>query len=369
VRFAGEVKNFNPQEFMDYREARRSDRYTQLAIAATSEAIQQAGLDMEAEDPRRVGVIVGSGIGGIHTLLEGYSTLQTRGPRRVSPFMVPAMLVNSASGHVAIFIGARGPNLCPVLACATGTAAIGEGFALIRRGVTDVVIAGGTEAGVCDFSVAGFDVMGALSKQNDDPEAACRPFDARRDGFVIAEGSGIVVLESLEHARQRNAQIIGEVLGYGLTADAYHSAAPRQDGLGAFEAMEQAVREAAIEPSDIDYVNAHATSTLLGDIGETRALKNLLGDAAYTTPVSSTKSMMGHLLGAAGAVEAIICLKAIHEHVIPPTINYEHPDPECDLDYVPNVARRAVVDIALSNSFGFGGHNASLILSRYVNGA
>lgn len=369
VRFAGEVKDFDPQDYMEYREARRTDRYTHFAMAATVQAMQQAGLRMEDEDPRRVGVVVGSGIGGIKTLLDGYTALQTRGPRRVGAFTVPAMLVNSASGHVAITIGARGPNMCPVLACATGTAAVGEGFALIRRGAADVVIAGGTEAGVVDFSVAGFNVMGALSQRNDQPERASRPFDANRDGFVMAEGSGMLVLESLHHAKARGAQILGEVLGYGLTADAYHSTAPREDGLGAFEAMEQAVREAQIDPSAISYVNAHATSTALGDIGETRALKNLLKEHAYSTPVSSTKSMMGHLLGAAGAVEAIVCLKAIETGVIPPTINYDTPDPECDLDCVPNVARRTTVDIALSNSFGFGGHNASILVGRYVNGA
>lgn len=368
VRFAGEVKDFNPQDYMEYREIRRSDRYTHLVMGATTQAVQQAGLRMEDEDPRRVGVVIGSGIGGIKTLLEGYTAMQVRGPRRVGAFTVPAMLVNSASGHVAINFGARGPNLCPVLACATGTAALGEGFALIRRGAVDVVIAGGTEAGVVDFSLAGFHVMGALSQRNDDPERASRPFDTERDGFVMAEGSGVLVLESLHHAKARGARVIGEVLGYGLTADAYHSTAPREDGLGAFEAMSQAVREAAIDPSAIDYVNAHATSTALGDIGETRALKNLLGEHAYSTPVSSTKSMMGHLLGAAGAVEAIVCLKTIQEGVIPPTINYTTPDPQCDLDCVPNVARQATVNVALSNSFGFGGHNASIVLGRYVNG-
>ncbi len=368
VHFAGEVKDFNPQDYMEHREMRRTDRYAHYAQAATMQAMQQAGLRMEDEDPRRVGMVIGTGIGGIKTLLDGYSALQTRGPRRVSAFAVPAMLSNSATGHVAINIGARGPNLCPVLACATGTASIGEGFVLIRRGAADVVIAGGTEAGIVDFSLAGFDVMGALSRRNDDPQGACRPFDATRDGFVMGEGSGIVVLESLAHAKARGATILGEILGYGLTADAYHITAPREDGVGAFEAMDVAVLEAAIDPSEIDYVNAHATSTTLGDLGETRALKRLLGEHAYSTPISSTKSMMGHLLGAAGAVEAIVCLKAIEHGVIPPTINYQTPDPECDLDCVPNVARQATINTTLTNSFGFGGHNASLVISRYVNG-
>ena len=369
VRFAGEVKDFNPQDYMEHREIRRSDRYTHFATAATVQAMRQANLQMEEEDPRRVGMVIGTGIGGIRTLLDGYNTLQTRGQRRISAFAVPAMLANSATGQVAISIGARGPNLCPVLACATGTASIGEGFALIRRGVADVVIAGGTEAGIVDFSLAGFDVMGALSRYNDDPERACRPFDASRDGFVMGEGSGILVLESEEHALARGARILGEIMGYGLTADAYHATAPREDGLGAFEAMDQAVREAGIDPGDIDYVNAHATSTVLGDLGETRALKRLLGEHSYTTPISSTKSMMGHLLGAAGAVEAIVCLMAIEHGVIPPTINYETPDPELDLDCVPNVARQVPVNVTLTNSFGFGGHNASLVISRYMDGA
>ena len=369
VRFAGEVKDFNPKDYMEHREIRRSDRYTHFAMAATVQAMRQADLRMEDEDPRRVGMVIGTGIGGITTLLDGYTTLQTRGQRRISAFAVPAMLANSASGQVAISIGARGPNLCPVLACATGTASIGEGFALIRRGVADVVIAGGTEAGIVDFSLAGFDVMGALSRNNDEPERACRPFDAQRDGFVMSEGSGILVLESLEHAQARGAHILGEILGYGLTADAYHSTAPREDGLGAYEAMDMAVLEAGIDPGDIDYVNAHATSTVLGDLGETRALKRLLGEHAYSTPISSTKSMMGHLLGAAGAVEAVVCLKVIEHGVIPPTINYQTPDPELDLDCVPNFARQVPVNITLTNSFGFGGHNASLVISRYMDGA
>ncbi len=368
VRFAGEVKDFDAKDYMEHREIRRSDRYTHFATAATIQAMQQANLRMEDENPRRVGMVIGTGVGGIRTLLDGYTTLQTRGQRRISAFAVPAMLANSASGQVAINIGARGPNLCPVLACATGTASIGEGFALIRRGVADVVIAGGAEAGIVDFSLAGFDVMGALSRNNDEPERASRPFDAARDGFVMGEGSGILVLESLEHAQARGANILGEIMGYGLTADAYHATAPREDGLGAYEAMDMAVIEAGIDPGDIDYVNAHATSTVLGDLGETRALKRLLGEHAYSTPISSTKSMMGHLLGAAGAVEAVVCLKAIEHGVIPPTINYQTPDPELDLDCVPNVARPATIDIALTNSFGFGGHNASLVIGRYVNG-
>lgn len=364
TKIGAEVKEFDPTLIMDRKDARRTDRYTHFALAATTEAVLDAGLVMDNEDPRRVGVIVGSGIGGVGTLFEQYDVMRSRGPRRVSPFTVPSMLANSASGQVAISLGARGPNLVPVLACATGNAAIGEGSALIRRGVTDVMVAGSSEAAFCDLAVAGFEIMGALSARNDDPARASRPFDAGRDGFVMGEGAGMLVLESLAHARARDARIYGEILGYGLTADAYHPTAPREDGLAASEAMEMALCEAGLQSGAVDYINAHGTSTPLGDAGETRAIKRVFGYHAYRLAISSTKSMMGHLLGAAGAVEAIVCLMTIQQGIIPPTINYDTPDPDCDLDYVPNVARRTEVRVALSNAIGFGGHNASLVMAR-----
>jgi 3-oxoacyl-[acyl-carrier-protein] synthase II len=364
TKIGAEVKDFDPTLTMDRKDARRSDRYSHFALAAASQAVASANLVMDDEDPRRVGVIVGSGIGGVGTMFEQYDMLRSRGPRRVSPFTVPSMLANSASGQVAISLGARGPNLVPVLACATGNASIGEGFALIRRGVADVMVAGSSEAAFCDLALAGFEIMGALSAHNHDPAGASRPFDAGRDGFVMGEGAGMLVLESLAHARARGARIHGEILGYGLTADAYHPTAPREDGLAASEAMQMALTEARLEPQAVDYINAHGTSTPLGDIGETAAIKRVFGDHAYRLAISSTKSMMGHLLGAAGAVEAVVCLLAMQEGVIPPTINYETPDPACDLDYVPNQARHAPVRVALSNSIGFGGHNATLVMAR-----
>jgi 3-oxoacyl-[acyl-carrier-protein] synthase II len=364
VGIAAEVKDFDPNATMDRREVRHSDRYLHFAVAAVVEAVRDAGMDFAADDPRRVGVIVGSGIGGLHTILQQAEVLKERGARRVGPFTIPAMLANTASGHIAIHYGLRGPNFAPTLACATGSAAIGEAFSLIRQGVADVMIAGGAEAAICDLAVAGFENMGALSTRNAEPERASRPFDASRDGFVIGEGAGILILESLAHARARGAPVYGEIAGYGLTADAYHTTAPRQDGLGAYEAMQCAVRQAGLAPEVVDYVNAHATSTPLGDAGETAALRRLFGAHAYRLAVSSTKSMTGHLLGAAGAVEAIVCLKTLQEGIIPPTINYETPDPACDLDVVPNTARRADVRVALSNSFGFGGHNAALVFTR-----
>ena len=364
TKIGAEVKDFDPTLYMERKDARRSDRYTHFALAATAQAVADANLVMAGEDPRRVGVIVGSGIGGVNTLFAQYDVMRQRGPRRVSPFTVPSMLANSASGQVAINLGARGPNLVPVLACATGNAAIGEGFALIRRGVADVMVAGSSEAAFCDLAMAGFEIMGALSARNDDPAGASRPFDAGRDGFVIGEGAGMLVLESLAHARARGARLYGEIRGYGLTADAYHPTAPREDGLAASEAMQMALCEAGLQSQAVDYINAHGTSTPLGDIGETTAIKRVFGDHAYKLAVSSTKSMMGHLLGAAGAVEAIVCLLAMQEGIIPPTINYDTPDPHCDLDYVPNVARRAEVRVALSNAFGFGGHNATLVMAR-----
>ncbi len=366
--FAGELKGFDPKEFMDRREARRLDPYIQYALVATQQAVQDAGIDFAEEVPQRVGVIIGSGIGGAHSLVENLEIIDRRGLLRVSPFFIPNMLVDSAAGKIAIQYGVYGPNFAVVNACATGTATIGEAFELIRRGDADVMIAGGAEAGLLPFTMAGFDVMGALSQRNDNPAAACRPFDRDRDGFVMSEGSAVVILETLEHALARGAHIYAEIVGYGNSADGYHMAAPHFEGRGAVDAMRMALRKAAdygVQPTDVDYINAHGTATRLNDPGETLAIKTVLGEHAYNVAISSTKSMLGHLLGAAGAIECIICAKAIQEGVIPPTINLENPDPACDLDYVPNQARRAKVRVAMSNSFGFGGHNSTLVLRRY----
>lgn len=363
-QIAAEIKDFDPEAFMERREVRRSDRYTQFAVAAAEQALASCGLRMEDENPQRVGVVIGSGVGGLQTLLREHDVLRERGPRRVSPFLITSMLIDTAASSVAIRLGGRGPNMATVTACASGTSAIGEAFEIIRRGAADVMLAGGSEAAICELALAGFEMMGALSLRNDEPERASRPFDANRDGFVVGEGAAILVLESLEHALARGAPIHGEVLGYGTTADAYHVVAPREDGIGATEAMAMALRQADLFPTAVDYINAHGTSTPLNDLGETRAIKAVFGQAAYRIPVSSTKSMTGHLLGAAGALEAVICCQVLKEGIIPPTINYETPDPDCDLDYVPNEARRAKVRVAMSNSFGFGGHNASLVLGH-----
>ena len=366
--FAGEVKGFDPKNYMDKREARRLDPYIQFALAAAKQAMEDSGLNLEDEDPRRIGVIVASGIGGIQSLLEGTDIVRTKGLRRISPFLIPNMLVDSAAGKLAIIYGLRGPNFSVVNACASGTAASGEAFELIRRGDADVMLVGGAEAGLAPITMAGFDVMGALSQRNDDPAGACRPFDADRDGFVMSEGSAIMVMETLEHAQARGAHIYAEVIGYGNSADAYHMAAPHKEGIGASDAMETALRKAAeygVQPTDIDYINAHGTATQLNDPGETLAIKRVLGEHAYNIHISSTKSMLGHLLGAAGAIEAIICAKVIQEGIIPPTINLHNPDPACDLNYTPLVAQKADVRVTLSNSFGFGGHNSCLMLRRY----
>jgi 3-oxoacyl-[acyl-carrier-protein] synthase II len=369
TRIAAEVKGFDPEAWFGRKEARRMDRYAQFALAATQQALQDARLDPAHVDRERVGVILGTGIGGIGALVQGVETLMTRGPDRISPFMVPMMLADTAPGLIAIAYGFRGPNMAVVTACASGTNAIGEAMHLIRRGDADVVIAGGAEASILPVAVAAFNVMGAISTRNEEPERASRPFDRTRDGFVMGEGAGILILERLEHARARGARIYAEVVGYGTSADAYHITAPLENGEGAALAMRRALADAGLSPRDIDYINAHGTSTPLNDKSETQAIKAVFGEAAYDVPISSTKSMIGHLLGAAGAVEAIVCIRAITDGVIPPTINYEHPDPECDLDYVPNVARRRPVRTAMSNSFGFGGHNACVIFRRYEDGA
>jgi len=369
TRIAAEVKGFDPEAWFGRKEARRMDRYVQFALAAAQQALQDARLDPAHVDRERVGVILGTGIGGIGALVQGVETLMTRGPDRISPFMVPMMLADTAPGLIAIAYGFRGPNMAVVTACASGTNAIGEAMHLIRRGDADVVIAGGAEAAILPVAVAAFNVMGAISTRNEEPERASRPFDRTRDGFVMGEGAGILILERLEHARARGARIYAEVVGYGTSADAYHITAPLENGEGAALAMRRALADAGLSPRDIDYINAHGTSTPLNDKSETQAIKAVFGEAAYDVPISSTKSMIGHLLGAAGAVGAIVCIRAITDGVIPPTINYEHPDPECDLDYVPNVARRRPVRTAMSNSFGFGGHNACVIFRRYEDGA
>jgi 3-oxoacyl-[acyl-carrier-protein] synthase II len=365
ARIAGEVKGFDPEALVGRKEARRTDRFVQLAVVAAQEAIADAQLCIDDSNRADIGVIVGSGIGGIGTLVDQINVLQSRGPDRVSPFLVPMYIVDLAAGEVAIRCGAQGVNYSVVSACSTSAHCIGEAAEIIRRGDAVAMIAGGSEAGVVPIGVAGFAAMRALSERNDEPERASRPFDAERDGFVMGEGAGVVVVEDLDHARARGARIYAELLGYGASDDAYHITAPSEGGEGAVRAMRLALRKARLEPRDVHYVNAHGTSTPLNDKLETEALKTVFGAAAQDVPVSSTKSMTGHLLGAAGAVEAIICVLAIRDSCLPPTINYEKPDPECDLDYVPNVARERRVDVALTNSMGFGGHNSTLIVGRY----
>ena len=362
TRIAGEVKGFDAAAVVGAKAARRTDRFVQLAMAAAREAVTQAGLEVDATNADRVGVIIGSGIGGIESLEHGARTILERGPSRVSPFLVPMLIADMASGEVSIWLGAKATNWAPVSACATSAHAIGESAEIIRRGEADVMVTGGAEAPVTPLSVAAFGNMKALSRRNDEPRRASRPFDKERDGFVIAEGAAIVVLEAAEHAEARGARAFGEVAGYGSTADASHITQPAPAGEGAARAMRLALRQAGLEPSAIDYINAHGTSTPLNDAFETQAIKSVFGDHAARVAISSTKSMTGHLLGAAGALEAIVCLKAIAEAVVPPTINLDNPDPECDLDYVPHTARQMTVRAALSNSLGFGGHNACLVL-------
>jgi 3-oxoacyl-[acyl-carrier-protein] synthase II len=364
TKFAAEVKGFDPDALLGRREARRMDRFTQFAIVAVGEALTQAGLSVTDANRGRIGVLLGTGIGGIGTLLRGAQVLAERGPHWVSPFLIPMMLPDTGASQVAIQFGLRGPNLAVVTACATGTNAIGEAAQIIRRGDADVMVAGGSEAAIVPVALAGFNVMDAISTRNDEPERASRPFDRDRDGFVLGEGAAVLVLESLGHARSRHAQILAEVTGYGTTNDAYHMSAPLEDGAGASACMRLAMADAGLEPSEIDYINAHGTSTKLNDASETSAIKSVFGEQAYNIPVSSTKSMTGHLLGAAGAIEAIFCILALRDDILPPTINYQTPDPACDLDYVPNRSRPAKLRHTLSNSFGFGGHNASVILSQ-----
>jgi len=365
TKFAAEVKGFDAVDLFGTREARKMDRFTQMATAATLEALEQANLNIDESNRDRVGILIGTGIGGIMTILENYETLKDRGPDRVSPFLIPMMISDSAAGNIAIRIGARGPNMSLATACATGTNSIGEAAEMIRRGGADVMIAGGSEAAITALTMAGMNVMTALSTRNDDPQRASRPFDKDRDGFLMGEGSAILILESLEHAQTRGANILCEFTGYGTTDDAHHISAPAENGAGAAISMSIALENAGLKPVDISYINAHGTSTYLNDKSETAAIKTVFGEEAYSTPVSSTKSMTGHLLGASGALEALISTMAIQESILPPTINYETPDPVCDLDYVPNEPRKAVVDHVMSNSFGFGGHNATLIVSKF----
>ena len=362
---AAEVPDFDPTNYMDRKEARRADRFSQFAIAAAREALGQADLLREEPLGERVSSLIASGVGGIITLSEQYEVLREKGPKRISPFLVPMMLIDMAGGNVSITFGARGPSFATVSACASGADAIGSGMDLIRKGVIDVAICGGSEAPICPIAVAGFNSAGALSRNNDVPEAASRPFDAQRDGFIIGEGGAVLVIERLEHALERGATPIVEISGYGVTSDASHITQPAPFGEGGARAMRQAIEGAGLKPEDVDYINAHGTSTPINDKAETDAVKSVFGEDAHKVAISSSKSMTGHLLGAAGAIEAAICALAIERGCIPPTINLNNPDPECDLDYTPHNARMTKVDVAMTNSLGFGGHNTSLLFQRF----
>lgn len=365
TKFAAEVKGFDGGAMFGPREARKMDRFTQFATSATLEALEQSGLKIDESNRDRVGILIGSGIGGVITIIEQYQVYKERGPDRVSPFLVPMMISDSAAGNLAIRIGARGPNMSIATACATGTNSLGEAAEMIRRGAADVMVAGAAEAAIHPLTMAGMNVMTALSARNHEPERASRPFDRDRDGFLMGEGSAILILESLEHAQARGAKIICEFTGYGTSDDAHHISAPAENGAGAAISMSNALKDSGLKVSDIQYINAHGTSTQLNDKSETAAIKTVFGEQAYKLAVSSTKSMTGHLLGASGALEGMISALAIVDQILPPTINYETPDPNCDLDYVPNKARKSEVSHVMSNSFGFGGHNATLILSRF----
>jgi 3-oxoacyl-[acyl-carrier-protein] synthase II len=364
TRFAAEIRDFRPEEFMERKEARRMDRFVQFAVAAARMAMEDACFTITPENAERVGVLIGSGIGGILTIEEQFRIMLEKGPDRISPFFIPMLISDMASGQVSILFGAKGPNSTVVTACATGTHAIGDAYHIIRRGDADAMIAGGAEAAISPLGLGGFCAARALSTRNDDPERASRPFDADRDGFVMAEGAGVLILETLESAQRRNARIYAEIVGYGLSGDAFHVTAPAPEGEGAARAMKMALLKAGIQPEEVDYINAHGTSTIPNDRLETAAIKRVFGEAAYQVAISSTKSMTGHLLGAAGAVEAIVCALAIKHQMVPPTINYETPDPECDLDYTPNRPCPRRIRVAMSNSFGFGGHNATIILRQ-----
>jgi len=367
VQIAAEVKGFDVTNWIDRKESRRMDRFVHFGVAAALDAIEDAGLKITSANAERVGVLVGSGIGGLQTLEDQVKVLIQNGPSKISPFLIPMMIADMASGHISIITGAKGPNSTVVTACATGAHALGDSLEIIRRGAADVMICGGTEAAVTQIGVAGFGNMKAMtSKYNDNPTKASRPFEAGRDGFVIGEGAGVVVLESLEHAEARGAHIYCELGGYGMSGDAYHMTQPAAGGEGVARAMVAALKDADVQPEMVGYINAHGTSTPLNDKNETAALKSVFGDHAYKLAVSSTKSMTGHLLGGAGGIEAIAAALAIHSGVLPPTINYDNPDSDCDLDYVPNVARNQQVDVAVSNNSGFGGHNAVIVMKRYT---
>jgi len=365
-RIAGEVKGFDPALYdIAHKELRRIDKFVQYALACAKQAVKDASLDLNKLDRNRCGVLIGSGIGGLRIIEQEHETFKNKGPSRLSPFLIPMLIVNEASGHVAIAHGFKGPNSCVATACASGSHAIGDAFKIIERGDADLMICGGTESSITVLGVGGFCALKALSTRNDAPEKASRPFDRERDGFVIAEGCGLVILETLEHAKKRNAPIYAEIVGYGMSCDAYHITAPDPEGDGAARSMLQALKDAGLHPEDVDYINAHGTSTKLNDKLETVAIKKALGTHAKKVMVSSTKSMTGHLLGAAGGVEFIVCCLAIRDDVVVPTINYEYPDPECDLDYVPNTARKTKVAVCMSNSLGFGGHNATLVVKKF----
>jgi 3-oxoacyl-[acyl-carrier-protein] synthase II len=364
-QIAAEVKNFDPFNFIEKKEVKKMGRFIHLAMAATDEAMKMSGLQVTPENATRVGVHIGSGVGGFDVIEREHEALMKGGPRKISPFFIPAAIVNLAAGHVSIRYGAKGPNEATATACTTSAHAIGDAYRIIQRCDADVMIAGGSEAAITPMGVGGFAAMRALSTRNDEPEKASRPWDSGRDGFVIGEGAGILVLEDLEHARKRNAPIFSEIIGYGMSADAYHITQPAEEGEGGYRVMLNAINDAKITPNDVDYVNAHGTSTPIGDVLETKAIKRAFGDHPHLA-VSSTKSMTGHLLGGAGGLEAGITILALKDHILPPTINLENRDPECDLDYVPNAARKAAINIALSNSFGFGGTNGSLIFRRWT---
>ena len=364
-QIAGEVKGFNPADYIEKKEIKKMGRFIQFAIAAADFALKNSGLKVTAENEERVGVYIGSGIGGFEVIEREHQTLLEHGPRRISPFFIPATIINLASGHVSIRSGAKGPNSATATACTTSAHSIGDSYRMIERGDADAMICGGTEAAVTPMGIGGFAAMRALSTRNGEPERASRPWDKDRDGFVVGEGAGILVLEELESARQRGARVLAEVVGYGMSADAFHVTAPPNTGDGAFRVMRNALRDAGIQPEQVEYINAHGTSTEVGDRAETAAIKRAFGDHAYKLAVSSTKSMTGHLLGGAGGIEAGITVLAIVDQIAPPTMNYETPDPQCDLDYVPNQARPMKIEYALSNSFGFGGTNGCLIFKRY----
>ncbi|MFH1198853.1 MAG: beta-ketoacyl-ACP synthase II [Candidatus Omnitrophota bacterium] len=366
-RIAAEIKNFTPALYgLSSKDIKRMDKFAQYAVAAAKQAINDSGLDLEKEDKERMGVLIGSGIGSLYTIEEEHKVMLSKGPSKMSPFLIPMLIVNEAAGQVGIIFGLKGPNSCVATACASGSHAIGDAFRILERGDADVMVTGGTEGCIVPTGVGGFCALKALSTRNNDPQRASRPFDRDRDGFVIGEGCGLVILETLDHARKRKAKIYAEIVGYGMTCDAYHITAPDPQGDGAMRAMKLALKDAKVNPEDVDYVNAHGTSTKLNDRLETIAIKRALGEHAKKTMISSTKSMTGHQLGAAGGVEFVVCCLTIRDGIVAPTINYDNPDPECDLDYVPNTARKANIDLCLSNSLGFGGHNATLAVRKFL---